>query len=113
MWSGIPRHAQIKTFETLIDIVKPVNIERYTTTKIYLFELRNQSYYPYVVAVHSATACFIFFKEDGVTISFYYWGSHSQFLEENVKSSWCLIVNFEHIFCYFLLLTLSSQLLAG
>ena len=67
------RHA----FETLIDIVKPVNIKRYTTTKIYLFELRDQSCYPYVVAVHSATACFIFFKEDRVTISFYDWGSHS------------------------------------
>ena len=67
------RHA----FETLIDIVKPVNIKRYTTTKIYLFELRDQSCYPYVVAVHSATACFIFLKEDRVTISFYDWGSHS------------------------------------
>lgn len=44
----MPREA----FKTLIDVVKPVNIERYIMAKIYL-NSRGQSCYAYIVGVRS------------------------------------------------------------
>ena len=46
-----------EAFKTLVDIVKPVSIERYTTTKIY-FNTAGQLSYAYVVVVHSVAICF-------------------------------------------------------
>ena len=44
-----------------MDIVKPVNIERYTATKVYLFELRGPimlSCDAYIAGVHWVGTCF-------------------------------------------------------